>query len=351
MTSLESARQNPQIARFCRQYLQLDSSLDYPQDELLREEATQEVLYERLFADDAIALPKPPRYKLRVLKELVARTEAAIVDWEEHEITDNLMETLSHLLSMPLPSEATAAQQRIYVTYSLSRLCEQSQTQPEPSITLLEAPSLISASGTTGFRTWEAALHLGQYLCAKPALIENKRILELGTGTGYLTVLCAKHLGARHVVASDGSDEVIHNLSDSLFLNGLQGSDKVTPTELKWGHALIGSEEDAWNGGRTVDVVLGADITYDARLVPALVATLQELVGLFPEAVVLIAATERNKANFEYLLQVCESCGFSVSHGAFPVPARSAQNGPFYDDKQPIHICQLRHVDSVGNKN
>ena len=256
-------------------------------------------------------------------------------------ISDNLMSALSELLSQPLPAETDAAQQRCYVTYHLS-LLQTEPAVPDPNICLLESRSLISAAGTTGLRTWEAALHLGQYLCSNPSLVKGKRILELGTGTGYLAVLCAKYLGSDHVIASDGSDEVVNKLSDSFFLNGLQESDKVSGMELRWGHALVGTEEQAWNGGRKLDMVLGADITYDVSVIPALVATLEELAGLFPGISILIAATERNRATFESFLEVCGKRGFALSNESFPVPVKREQNGPFYNDETPIHICQLR---------
>ncbi|AEO63714.1 uncharacterized protein THITE_2109257 [Thermothielavioides terrestris NRRL 8126] len=329
---------SPQVARFCWQVLQLDSAPEFPDAELLRAEDVQEAIYERVF-DDAVALPLPRRYQLRILTELIARIESAIEDWDKHGIADSLTSALSRLLSQPLPSEMEAAQQRSYVTYHLSLL---QAPIDNPHITLLEARSLIAASGTTGLRTWEAALHLGQYLCVNPSLVRDKRILELGTGTGYLAVLCAKYLGAEHVIASDGSGEVVNKLADSFFLNGLQGSDRVSATELKWGHALLGTEEDAWNGGRHVDMVLGADITYDVSVIPALVATLQELARLFPGISILIAATERNRATFENFLDVCGKRGFALANEPFPVPPRKAQNGPFYNDQSPIHICKLK---------
>lgn len=81
------------IDRFCRQYLQLERELDYPAPTLLREQHVQEDLYRRVFssssdggaaADGAPPLP-PPRYQLRVLKELMKRIEASIDgDWEQY---------------------------------------------------------------------------------------------------------------------------------------------------------------------------------------------------------------------------------------------------------------------------
>lgn len=176
--------------------------------------------------------------------------------------------------------------------------------------------------------------------------MRHQSVLELGAGTGYLGILCAKYLEAQHVIVSDGSDEVINNLPESFYLNSLQGTDKVTPMDLKWGHALVGTEEAAWNGGRQVDTVLGADITYDASVMPSLVATLEELVALFPKVKVVIAATERNEVTFCSFLDVCAKRGFAVTTENFPVPSRREQTGPFYNDQRPIHICQLRYLKS-----
>lgn len=251
------------------------------------------------------------------------------------------MSSLSTLLSGPLPSEAAAVQQRCYVTYVLS-LLDDGAAGPLPQITLLESRSLISAAGTTGLRTWEASLHLGQYLCTRPDLVRERNILELGAGTGYLSILCAKYLAAKHVVVSDGSDDVINNLPESLYLNGLEGANNmVTPMDLKWGHALVGTEEKEWNGGRGIDLVVGADITYDGSVIPALVATLDELVVLFPRVEILIAATERNRATYESFLDSCQKAGFAVDPVAYAVPRVEDQTGPFYNDTVPMHTCRI----------
>lgn len=75
---------SPQVARFCWQCLQLESSLDFPDGELLREEAVQQEIYKRVFAEDPVTVPLPERYRLRVLKELTSKIEASIEDWDEH---------------------------------------------------------------------------------------------------------------------------------------------------------------------------------------------------------------------------------------------------------------------------
>ncbi|OTA77631.1 hypothetical protein M434DRAFT_38610 [Hypoxylon sp. CO27-5] len=330
------------IDRFCRQYLQLERDLDYPSPALLREADVQDTLYNTIFADGALPYPPPQTYQLRVLKQLMSKIETSIEDWERHGISDDLMNVLSNLVALPLPSEITAAQQKSYVTYTLSLLDTSSLVTPiSPHITLLESRNLISASGTTGLRTWEAALHLGQFLCANPSLIREKHVLELGAGTGYLSILCARFLTPALVIASDGSDDVVANLPENFFLNGLQDSKKIQAMDIKWGHALVGTEDEHWNGGRPVDVVLGADVTYDKSIIPSLIGTLQELVEMFPQITILIAATERNRETFNAFLEVCEKRHFDVEELDFRLPPMQDQRGPFYNDQVPIRICKL----------
>lgn len=257
-------------------------------------------------------------------------------------VSDDLMARLSELLASPLPDEAAAAQQKAYVTYSLS-LLPAAPAEAPAQITLLENRNLISAGGTTGLRTWEAALHLGQYLCGQRDLVAGRRVLELGAGTGYLSVLCAKFLGARQVVASDGSDDVVANLPENFYVNGLQeaGADVVSAMDVKWGHALVGTEEAEWNGGRPIDLVLGADVTYDESVIPSLVAMLDDLFALFPRVVALIAATERNRQTLEAFLAGCRQRRFEVSEVDFELPPKARQTGPFYSDLVPIRICRI----------
>lgn len=246
------------------------------------------------------------------------------------------MSSLSVLFSTPAPNEDDAAQQKCRVVYHLASL-----PGHDAHISLFENRSLIAAGGTTGLRTWEAALHLGQLLCQDPSIVSGKRVLELGTGTGYLSILCVKYLQSTHVIASDGSDDVINNLPENLFLNQLEGSNAIRPMDLKWGYALVGTEEERWNGGRPLDIVLGADITYDPSIIPALVNTLLELFGLYPHVEVIIAATQRNLQTFQVFLERCLEEGLKVEDVSFEIPPRDRQEGPFYNDQVAIRICKV----------
>jgi predicted nicotinamide N-methyase len=250
------------------------------------------------------------------------------------------MNHLASLLISSLPSEATSAQQKSYVTYSLSSLPLQGQVTP--TITLLEARNIVAASGTTGLRTWEAALHLGNFLCeTRDMVVRGKSILELGAGTGYVSVLCAKQLAAAHVIATDGSDNVVSSLSTNFYLNGLQDSVLIEGKELKWGQALIGGEHPDWNGGRNIDLVLGADLTYDGSGIPALVSTFGDLFDFNSKVKIIYAATVRNPKTFEKFLKTCRANKYMVEEIKFGIAKAEVQEGPFYSDQVPIQLCLI----------
>lgn len=248
------------------------------------------------------------------------------------------MTCFSSLLTLSVPSEASAAQQKTYVTYTLSSLKQQDNI---PTITLLESRSLLAAGGTTGLRTWEAAFHLGEYLCAKPSIVHGKAVLELGAGTGYISILCAKHLKASHVLATDGSDDVIASLATNFYLNDLEEHPEIEGKELKWGQALLGSEHPEWNAGRSIDVVLGADVTYDGSGIVSLLSTCGDLFDLFPKLKIIISATVRNQDTLNKFLDGCQQARYVVDQLDFPMTPSHMQQGPFYSDAVPIALYQI----------
>lgn len=72
-----------QLDRFCRQYIQVQLNLDFPDGECLRQDVYQEEIYSRLFDENNLPRGPPKRYQLKALKELTERIEDSIQDWEE----------------------------------------------------------------------------------------------------------------------------------------------------------------------------------------------------------------------------------------------------------------------------
>lgn len=152
------------------------------------------------------------------------------------------------------------------MTYTYPRRVADEPDENEYSVTLLESRSVISSSGTTGLRTWEAALLLGQFLSSDRgvSIIRDKRILELGAGTGMLSILCAKHLGVSGIVATDGDEAVVDAIKTNIFLNKLdmesQSITRVNTAALRWGWPLNAATFMEDYGMEVPDVVLGADV-------------------------------------------------------------------------------------------
>jgi predicted nicotinamide N-methyase len=172
-------------------------------------------------------------------------------------------------MSSELPSETTAVQQKSYVTFTTlpENISREDEEGEDPTMTLLERRQLISGSLTTGYRTWEAALHLGAYFLSGQGqeLIKGKSVLELGAGTGFLAILCAKNLGATHVTTTDGDEGVVEALKENLFLNGLDDERKVLTSVLRWGHGVRGSWVQDDFEEHPYDTIIGADIVSDLR--------------------------------------------------------------------------------------
>ncbi|KAI1506445.1 putative methyltransferase-domain-containing protein [Biscogniauxia marginata] len=336
-----------QLLLLRRQYLQQfePDFLAWPPPKLLKSADAQAWLHKHLFDASRNARLPPVRYQLRVLKPLLSKIEKAVQDPEEDEISDELMNHLASIMTNGVPSELQAVQEKSYVTFTcLPEKADPDDHAPaEPAITLLERRHLISGSRTTGFRTWEASLHLGSYLLTKAGsdLVRDKNILELGAGTGFLAILCAKILHAKHVTTTDGDDGVVEALEENLQLNDLDAQHKVITRTLWWGDELKGTwvEEDCntW----PYDVVIGADITYDKEAIVALVLTLQHLFDMRPELLVIIAGVIRNAETFQTFRDECARRNFSLQEIEFEAKPMREQKALFYAAAVPIKIVTV----------
>lgn len=273
------------------------TSLSFPTSpSILHSPHFQAALYSSLFTPPS-PNPPPERYTARVLKKLISKISEApssIGDPEQEEpviapspakklkvsATDNvtlskqevhesILELYTGLLSRSSfsssPLEVETA--RSYVTYILPPSPCNGREIGQP-ITLHESRNIISGAGTTGLRTWEAALSLGEYLICThldqiyknttfsaavegvgKVLRETDSVLELGAGTGLVSIIAAR-LGATKVLATDGDSMVCEALARNVGLSGV--NDIVTVRKRLWG--------DEIDMGEKYDLVLGADV-------------------------------------------------------------------------------------------
>lgn len=76
------------VDKFCHQYLQLESRLEYPDGGLLKRADVQDEIFRRIARDGELEGGSPPsnaRFQLRTLKELARRIQESIGDEEADE--------------------------------------------------------------------------------------------------------------------------------------------------------------------------------------------------------------------------------------------------------------------------
>lgn len=109
-------------------------------------------------------------------------------------VDETIYETVAELMTAPSNAEPPASHKTFI--YDLAG--------QEHSVTLLEEQVVVQA-GTTGLRTWTAALFLAHYLLSGALGPVPGAAIELGAGTGFLAAVLAQ-LGA-DVIATDLGDE------------------------------------------------------------------------------------------------------------------------------------------------
>lgn len=167
------------------------------------------------------------------------------------------------------------------------------------TVSIQETPKVISGQGTTGLRTWEAALYLLNLLNTPGALpsvqdIKGLRIVELGTGTGLVSLALLKCRDLHQfseIVLTDGDSALIEKLQATFDLNDIHDS-TVKSQQLLWGTTNPKSP-DFIQEAPTADIVVAADVTYDKLIVPQLCDTLADFFA-GGTRFALVAATARN---------------------------------------------------------
>ncbi|KAH9116791.1 hypothetical protein LEN26_007311 [Aphanomyces euteiches] len=140
-----------------------------------------------------------------------------------------------------------------------------------------------AAENATGGALWDSSLVLWERIRRRE--FASKRILELGSGVGFLAIKLA-NAGA-HVIATDGDNDAMHLLRDNLKRNNVNDAVKSVP--LEW-YALdfVGRSTNAFprgdeaastqllsTHGPSFDYVVGADLIYNSDIHEPLLTTLR----------------------------------------------------------------------------
>ncbi|PAV21111.1 S-adenosyl-L-methionine-dependent methyltransferase [Pyrrhoderma noxium] len=165
----------------------------------------------------------------------------------------------SHWLSGIAPAQSASKKELTDV------LLHSSSNDSSLSIRIAADPS----PGCGGI-AWPAGQVLANYLFNNPAIVANRSVLDLGSGTG-LVGLVAAYLNARHVYLSDQAP-LLDVMRTNVKLN--DQSSRVSVIEYNWGEPKPDSMPEH------IDVVLAADCVYFEPAFPLLVSTLCDLIPL-----------------------------------------------------------------------
>ena len=153
-------------------------------------------------------------------------------------------------------------------------------------------PHALVQDGSTGFITWEAGKCLSWYLACVHN-IRDKRIMEIGCGTGITGIVTSAFQPINEYMFTDYHGSTLKNASQNCAVNKHLGncSDvaKFRQIDMLKNQDLV-----------ETDIIVGSDILYDESLARGLVRFLEQQEVVFKEA--LIVSTIRTEATYEVFL-------------------------------------------------
>ncbi|KAJ6616421.1 S-adenosyl-L-methionine-dependent methyltransferase, partial [Mycena sp. CBHHK59/15] len=149
--------------------------------------------------------------------------------------------------------------------YAVTRSFSFPSSEKPVCIELNDAPLSSSDHTSVGLQSWGSSIVLAERLCAAPAVFNLStaadnaplRVLELGAGTGLLSIAVAKLLPSALVVATDYHPDILANLSTNIHTNFPARPDQVRIRTLDWARPAFPAPLH-----EPFDVVLAADVVY-----------------------------------------------------------------------------------------
>ena len=222
-------------------------------------------------------------------------------------------------------------------------------------------------------KVWEAGACLAEFLIAHPGQIRDKKVLELGAGVGLTGIVAAGLCQVRHLHMTDYTEACLDNMEHNIFVNkewlARQGvnvdnnvcSRKLTSGYLEWTECAEGGDDE--NSRRAIstsepfqfseaEVLLAADVVYDASQIPSLVQSVKVLlssgrVGVTNDAAekrkAIFATTFRNEKTFALFTNELRREGISCNYVEKEAIASLPNIFPCYftQPRSDVRICTM----------
>ncbi|KAJ8722578.1 hypothetical protein PYW07_003758 [Mythimna separata] len=180
-------------------------------------------------------------------------------------------------------------------------------------ITIKETRNLV-VNGTTGLKTWEAALMLSDWALCNQDKFENKTVLELGSGVGFTGITIGKLCNLKSLILTDCHDEVLKTISENISINFPHCKQETNKdiTFFKAEDKSLGVMQLDWNAIKDLpnsivpDILIGADIVYDPSILKPLSNVIQTFCARNKDLEVYIASVIRNEETFNGFLKTLD---------------------------------------------
>ena len=173
-------------------------------------------------------------------------------------------------------------------------------------ITGVRYPHLLNSTGLT---LWKGSKSLAEYLSVHDDLIVNKKVLELGAGTGICGLMAHK-LEAEHVIITDGDTDTLRNIRENINLNVKQDDSSIQCQQLLWG-ANVEAFRQKWSADdQGFDIVMGGDIVYAQRSLEPLFETVVSLLSNEAGAKFILSYVYRSGVTIENVFNCAKKHGF-----------------------------------------
>ena len=252
-------------------------------NELSSEESVDKLLKATIDHNLVKTYPISLKYRQTFIKSLIKETE-------KHNL--KVCETLSTSYALLL-SDCNHIQSDYNLNY-LSYILSDGQT-----ISLQESDNLV-IDGTTGLRSWSAAKHLAKYIESHKQIIENRIVLELGSGIGLTGIYILKTCSPALLTFSDHHSLVLKVLQNNIDINGVRQKSIVRRIDWNQEECL-----DTYLKQHNPDVIIAADVVFDPKITINLCRVLNSLlVDCNKTRICYICCTHRIDETIDYFRQI-----------------------------------------------
>ena len=198
----------------------------------------------------------------------------------------------------------------------------------------------LTSHGTTGLRTWGAAVQLTKHLQQHSAIVAGKTVLELGCGTALVTAaLLLLPSPPVRVVATDYHPDVLAMARGNLERasssedpnSSSEDSNRCSEHPVPWTLEPLDWRVPLGPSlHQTFDVVLAADVVFDPELLPDLLTVLHDALRPSRSSCAIVATTRRNPDTFaRWQALLAQHPTLEASMQAVPLDADYVDVHPF----------------------